>query len=605
MIFAALVVAGIFTVLSTHLVTVQIVEHEKWLGVAEGDYARRVVLPAHRGVLFDRNGEQLVHNLPVSDLVADRKRLEDFNTVVNGLAAASGENKKEVTTSLRRLGTGALSELLPRYYDRVTAILADHIPGGAEAIRPLFDFGNRQRSVLARRLTPDMVQEISAALENGGVRGLSFEEGSDRYYPGGASLCHVLGFVDRSGTGREGVEATMNQWLAGEPGFRDIMVDRKGRELPSLQGRTQNPRHGANIHLTIDSHLQSMVEDELALGEEQFRMHRCCAILLDPSSGDILAMANRPAFDPNSLEGERRNFAFSDVYEPGSTFKMVAVSAALDLGLVGLDDTVFCHDGFLQEDGFFVKDHGSYGWLTVSKIVAKSSNIGAWKLAKQVGMERYYGYASAFGFGQMTGLPLTSESAGVVRHKRNLPIDFAHSAYGYSVSVTPLQLACAYATLANNGVRMKPRLVTKATDSEGRVLWESKPESRGQVIKPQTAARMIRALEDVVDDDGTGKLAAIPGYAVAGKTGTAELYIEHEGYSKTRWVCSFAGIVPAESPRLVCVVVAEDPHPPEGTSTYGGTIAGPLFKRIAEQALARLDVPPTESIAATKAAPNH
>lgn len=602
MIVAALGVAGVFTFLSTHLITVQVVEHDKWLGLAQQDYARRVTLAARRGFLFDRNGEQLAYNQPVSDLVADRRRLEDFNTVVHGLAVANRSQGGELAKSLRRRGTAALPELLPLYYDHVAAVLSDHIPGGAEAIRARFEFGDRQRAVLARQLTPEMMQEIEAGLEERGVRGLAFEEGSSRYYPGDGSLCHVIGFVDNAGVGREGVEATMDRWLAGEPGFREIMVDRKGRELPSYRGHEKAPRHGADVHLTIDSHLQAMVEDELARGEAEFNIRRCCAVLMDPATGDVLAMASRPGFNPNTREGERRNFAFSDVYEPGSTFKMVAVAAALDLGLAGLDTRVFCHNGSLQEDGFTVPDHGSYGWLSVSQVVAKSSNVGAYKLAKQVGMDRYYDYVSRFGFGHLTGLPLTSENPGLVQNKRRNKLDFSRCAFGYAVNVTPLQLACAYSALANNGVRMKPRLVTKVTAPDGRELWQNPPEPRGRVVSARTASQVLRAMEEVVDDDGTGKRAAIPGYKVAGKTGTASLYQQGKGYLDGRWVCSFAGIVPADAPRLVCVMVAEDPHPPQGTSVYGGTIAGPIFARIGAQAMARLDVPPSVPVENPRAA---
>jgi cell division protein FtsI/penicillin-binding protein 2 len=603
---AALGLVGAFTFVSTHLVGIQVVEHEEWRGRAEGDYARRKVLQAKRGYLFDRNGEQLAHNLPVFDLVADRLRLEDFNSVVGGLAAAAGDDPaavRELARALRRRGPAALPELLPRYFDRVAGILANHIAGGREGIRAQFEFGSRKRAVLARDLTPQMTQEIGAALDSGGISGLYFEAAAKRFYPGRSTGCHLLGFVDHEGVGREGLEATMNRWLAGEPGFRETMVDRRGRELPSYSGREQAPRDGANVHLTIDSALQALVEEELAAGEAAFGTQRVCAVLIDPSTGDILALASRPFFDPNTREGSRRNFAFSDVYEPGSTFKIVAVAAALDLGLVNLDTRIFCENGKLVEGRLTVPDHKPFGWLTVSEIIAKSSNIGTFKLARQAGMDRFYDYVGRFGFGQRTGLPLTSENAGQFARSRN-PSDFSRCSFGYALSVTPVQLAGAYATIANHGRRMKPRLVTRVTAPDGRVLWENPPESRGQVVAPRTAAQVLRAMRTVVEEKGTGQLGAVEGYQVAGKTGTATRFdAARRRYLEGKYHCSFGGIVPADEPRLVCVVVAEDPSPPEGVAISGGAIAAPIFAKIAGRALAHLQVPPADSPAAAPAGP--
>lgn len=589
---AALGLVAVFTFLSTHLVTLQAVEHEDWLKRAEADYARKRVLPCQRGAIFDRHGEQLAHNRPVFELVADRYRFEDCNTVINGLAKARGTTPRVISKEAGGRGQPEVEKLLPAYRAHAARVLADHIPGGEEAILELLTFDRSKRRVLARGLTPEMRQEITGALRAAEIRGIDFEEGTVRFYPAGEALCHVLGFTNHAGVGQEGVEATMNTWMEGEDGFREIMVDRHGREIPSYRGATRKPRDGADVHLTIDVGLQTIVEEELELGWRATGAERMGVVLMDPRSGDILAMASRPHFDPNSRRGCRSNFSFSSAVEPGSTFKLVAVAAALDRGVVSLETQIDCENGRLVEGKLTVPDWTAFGTLTVAEIIARSSNIGAYKLARRVGMRGYYDYVTRFGFGQRTGVRLTAESGGFVRQE-GVPSDFSRCAYGYAVSVTPLQLACAYGTVANHGVRMKPRLVTRVTGREGRVLWDNPTEIRERVLKPSTASQVTRALRRVVEHErGTGKDARVPGYTVAGKTGTATRYDEDCGrYVQGTYVCSFAGFVPADQPRLVCVVVADRPTTTE-VNHYGGMIAGPVFSRICARAMARLDVPP-------------
>jgi len=581
--FVALLLVAAFSGVALRLFEVQVVEREKWQKRAEVSYARTVPLPAKRGVIYDRNGEQLVHNLPTFSMAADRIQLEDPLSVMRCLVAARGRREGDP-----RAGETVPPAVMSEYRGQIARVLARSLDGSEADWLARLDFGRRQWVVLQKDLTTDEVRPIRQALERAGIRGIVFEEGSRRFYPGGTFLCHVLGFADHEGRGREGVEGSMDRWLEGEPGFRRIMVDRKGREIH--RGEEKPARNGGNAHLTIHSGLQTLLEEELAAARGEYKLERVCAVLVDPATGDILALANHPVFDTNTRLGERRNFAFSDVYEPGSTFKMVATAAGLDSGVVNLETRIFCHHGRLVEGKLSVPDHSPYGWLTVEQVFAKSSNIGTFQIARMVGLDRYYEYVANFGFGRRTGLPLSSENSGVVRNNRNL-VDFSRASFGYAVSVTPVQLAYAYSVLANDGVRMKPRLVDRVTDERGRVLWQNPVESRGRVISARAATQTTRAMCAVTDDAGTGTRARVEGYTVAGKTGTARRYDPATRQYQSSGFVSFAGFLPADNPRLVCVVVGENPQT-TGVSRYGGTIAAPIFARIAGRAMRVLDVPP-------------
>ena len=587
---AMLVVTG-FTVVSSRLVTVQVAQHGKWLERAEADYARREILPARRGCIFDRNGEQLVHNRPSFGMLADRNHLEDMKVVFDGLAKARGVQAADLRRLYGKLDEAGKDRVRAEYLEHVATVLADHLPGGLEMTRQALDFGRRRQVVLAEELDTPQVEALREAFSARGVQGIYFEEGMRRYYPMGQSLCHVLGFVDKSGRGCEGVEAQMENWLTGTPGYRELMVDRRGRQVPAYRSSEVSPKHGANLYLTVDAALQRIAEEELIAGHREFGYKHAAIILMDPANADILALANYPAFDPNSLEGERRNFAFSDLYEPGSTFKVVAHLAALDTGVASPSTTIFCHHGDFTDGPVRIRDVGHYGDLTVAMVLAKSSNIGTFKLARMVGMDRYYEYVRRFGFGQRTGLGLTGEAPGVVRQDRNI-VDFSRCAYGYSVSVTPVQLANAYCAIANGGILLRPRIVREVRDNEGKTLWQNQREEKHRVASAKACGQVIIGMREVVDTHGTGKLADVPGYTVAGKTGTAHRWsVEKKDYDRERPVVSFAGFLPADRPRLVAVVVCSEP-----TSTAvkpaGGTVAAPIFARVAARAMEHMAVPP-------------
>lgn len=594
---AMLVVAG-FTVVSSRLVTVQIAQHEAWLQRAEADYGRRETLPARRGCIFDRAGEQVVHNRPSLSLLADRTHLEDVKVAMDGLAKARGVASADLRRLYGKLDDTTKDRVRAEYREHVARVLADHLPGGLEMTREALDFGRRRQVVLAEELDAPEVRTLREAFEKQGVQGVYFEEGMRRYYPMGNSLCHILGFVDNAGRGCEGVEAQMEKWLTGTPGYRELMVDRRGRQVPAYRSSEVPPKHGANLYLTVDAGLQRIAEEELLAGQREFGYKQAAIVLMDPMNADVLALANFPAFDPNSLQGERRNFAFSDLFEPGSTFKVVAHVAALDTRLVTPRTTIFCHHGEFIDGPVRITDVGHYGDLTVAEVLAKSSNIGTFKLARMAGMDRYYDYVRKFGFGQRTGLGLTGEAPGVVRQDRNM-VDFSRCSYGYSVSVTPVQLANAYCAIANGGMLLRPRVVREVRDNEGKLLWENQREEKHRVASSTACSQVVIGMREVVDQHGTGKLADVPGYTVAGKTGTAHRWsVEKKEYDKERPVVSFAGFLPADRPRLVAVVVCSEPTTTK-VKRAGGTVAAPIFARVAARAMESMAVPPDRPLPAT------
>lgn len=330
----------------------------------------------------------------------------------------------------------------------------------------------------------------------------------------------------------------------------------------------------------------------------EYESVRGAVVLMDPHNGEILAMASRPHFDLNRKENVAENgfnFAIQAIYEPGSTFKLVATSAVLNEGLATPFTTVFCHNGMYSEGKIQVPDHFPYGDLTLQGVLIKSSNIGAYKFARQLGPKRFYDYAQQFGFGHKTGIQLSGESSGIVRNTGN-PVDFSRAAYGYALNVTPLQMACAYCAVAGDGRLLKPKIIKALVANDGTVVETFPTEVVSRPLKAETARKMREALQKVTETGGTATQAAVPGYKVAGKTGTAKRHNPNgRGYLPNSYTVSFVGMLPAQDPAFVGIVVIDDPHTQKVTR-YGGTIAAPAFGRIAARAAAYLNLPPTEPV---------
>ncbi len=355
--------------------------------------------------------------------------------------------------------------------------------------------------------------------------------------------------------------------------------------VPGNSSSLLPPRAGLNVQLTIDMGLQAIVEEELDACLAEFESVRGAVILMDPKTGEILAMVSRPHFDLNHKQNIAENgfnYAIQAIYEPGSTFKIVSTAGVLNEGVATPFTSVFCHNGNYSEGKIQVPDHHPYGNLTLEGVLIKSSNIGAYKFARQLGAKRFFDYTERWGFGRKT----------------NNAVDFSRASYGYALNVTPLQMACAYSVIAGDGKLLKPRIVKALVANDGTVVETYPPEVVREVLKPETARKMRDALAKVTLTGGTATLAAVPGYKVAGKTGTAKKHNPNgRGYLANSYTVSFAGMLPAENPAFVGIVVIDDPRTNK-VSRYGGTIAAPAFGRIAARAAAYMNLQPTEPLPA-------
>lgn len=449
---------------------------------------------------------------------------------------------------------------------------------------------------LAHRVSPDVVARVKAL----GLEGVGFEPETWRVYAGKERAAHVVGFVGRDGHGLEGVELAEDEALSGE-GYRlEAERDGRGRALHTggLDDRPLAPS-GKDVALTLDLGIQEAAEEELGAAVTQFGARAGTAVVLDPRTGDVLALAVAPTFNPNDLSRANadlwRDRAVTDVFEPGSTLKPFTAAAALELGVVREDEVIDCHGGAWKLGDHVIHDHSRHDEISFAEVIRVSSNIGTAQVGLRIGAEALGASLAGFGFGQRTGLGLPGEVRGVLHPPaRWRPIQTANVAFGQGLSVTAVQLASAYGALANGGVRMTPRLVLglrEASDGAGRraPLEPRAPVELARPISARTAERVTALLEGVVTAEGTGEAARLPGVRVAGKTGTAQkVRVDGRGYDDERVVASFAGYVPADDPRLVIVVAIDEPS---GPVTFGGQVAAPVFREIARRALPIVGVP--------------
>jgi cell division protein FtsI/penicillin-binding protein 2 len=426
---------------------------------------------------------------------------------------------------------------------------------------------------------------------------LRFEKSYRRIYPNPELAPHVIGIVNHEGKGVSGIEKSMDAYLHGKDGWETTKRDARDLPLGKTSGVIKPPIKGLDVQLSLDLTLQAVVEEELEAGLGFAHAERGSIVVMKPGTGEILAMASRPTYNLNKRENVAEggfNYAIQGVYEPGSTFKVVATSAALNEGLVTPSTQVFCHEGIWNDVRPPIKDYAAFGYLSLEQVLAKSSNIGAYQFGKMLGKERYYDYMEAFGFGQRSGITLLGEQDGLAPRSDNQR-EFASKCYGYAVNVTPLQVANAYSAIANGGNLMKPLLVKAALAPNGARIARFQPKVIRRVISPQTARQMRRALATVTQEGGTATQAAVPGYQVAGKTGTTVKLINGV-YDHDHKVTSFAGMLPAEQPEFVCVVVIDDPRVSTeelGHGIGGGSIAAPIFSKVAARLAASLNLKPT------------
>jgi cell division protein FtsI (penicillin-binding protein 3) len=532
------------------LFSIQIQHGDRLTERATRQYHRLVPLVSRRGTISDRAGRELAVSLRVSSVFAQPGAIADPAGTARALAPILGQPVREIQAHLSAEKTFVW---------------------------------------LQRQLEPRQAEAISDL----GLKGIGLFPESRRYYPRQELAAHVLGMVGLDDRGLEGVEHLYDDLLGGKPQFVVAQQDALGR----LVFRQEEPEPKTpifDVRLTIDEVLQYITERELARAVARSGAKAGTAIILEPQSGEILALANQPTFDPNQYKkatsAAKRNRAAADYLEPGSIFKVILAAGALEEGAIRPTDQFHGENGAIEVSGVTIRDHEKYGWLTVRQILAQSSNVGAIKIGQKLGKSLYYHYMSAFGFGSLTGVDLPGETPGLMRRPKgwsalSLPV----LSLGQEVSVTPIQFATAFAAVANGGNLMRPYVIRSLRTPDGMQARDTGPVVVRRVISESTARTLLEMLTSVVDE-GTGKEAAVPGYAVAGKTGTAQKVDPATGrYSHRKIVASFVGAVPAEEPRLVILVMIDEPE----TLRWGGSIAAPTFREIARDALKYLRVPPS------------
>ena len=442
------------------------------------------------------------------------------------------------------------------------------------------------------------------AVEEMKLPGIGSEPARQRVYPHGPLASQVLGFTGIDGQGLEGVERALDGELRGEVQALVVGHDARGRPFELGEGWGAPPRGGAHVELTIDAALQRVAEEELERAVREFGARAGTVVALDPHTGEVLAMATVPRFDPNlagnAVADHIRNRAITDVYEPGSTFKAFLAAAALDAEVVRPDERVNCENGRYAVGNRTIRDAHPHGVLSFTDVIAQSSNIGCAKIAERLGSERFGALVTAFGFGQPTGIDLPGEAPGLLRPvERWGRIHLVTTAFGQGIAVTPLQLARGFAAIANGGTMLRPYVVKRVSDDDGVVRYLGQPHAERQVLSHKTAAAVTQMLVRVTEA-GTGKQAQIEGFTVAGKTGTAQKVDPHTGrYHATDRMSSFIGFVPAEDPAIVVLAVIDSPR----KATYGGVVAAPVFRAVAEYGLTRRGVLPRAPVEPKPGAP--
>lgn len=551
LLFAKVLFLSVFIIVAGRAFQLQVLQGEKLKRLGERQHLKEWIVLPKRGAVLDRTGEPLALSLESQSVYVRPHRIQDGDAVSRKLAKILNLNVADVAQKIA---------------------------------------SDKPFVWIKRQVAPPEAEQIQA-LNVDGI-GMFFEP--NRYYPQGQLAGQVLGFVSRDSEGLEGLELRYNNYIRGETGSSVIERDALGRRVlvQGVEGVQIPP--GGDIHLTLDTSIQHLAEKELESTITKNRAKAGVAIVMEPFTGEVLALANFPSFNPNNFSKEsaqqRRNRAVADSFEPGSTFKTILAAAALEEQVVGKEDLFYCEMGKYAYAGKIIHDTHSYGWLPFYKILQVSSNIGFTKVAEKLKKDRYFKYIEKFGFGKITGIDMPGEVPGLLRNAESWSaIDLATHAFGQGISATPLQMAMAYAAVANGGFLMRPYVVRRVVSPGGEVLLENQPHVVRRVISEKTARLLASMLKEVTNEGGTGVMANVEGFEVAGKTGTAQKAdLAHGGYAARKRVASFVGFVPADAPRLVVLVLVDEPE----VSVYGGIVAAPVFRNIARGALRQLAVAP-------------
>jgi cell division protein FtsI (penicillin-binding protein 3) len=551
---AKILFLAMFLVIAGRAFQLQVLQGERLMRLGERQHLKEWIVLPKRGALFDRAGEPLALSMESQSVYARPHRVQDPEQLSQGLA-------------------------------RILNLRAADVKQKLTSDKPF---------VWIKRQVASPEAEKIQALNPTGI-GMFYEP--NRYYPQNQLAGQLIGFVGRDSEGLEGLELKYNDYIRGEAGSSVTERDALGRRVlvQGVEGLRIPP--GSDVHLTLNTSIQHIGEKELEATVLKYRAKSGVAIVMEPFTGEVLALANYPTFDPNNYSkqsaDQRRNRAVTDSFEPGSTFKTILAAAALEEGVVGKEDLFYCEMGKYPYAGKIIHDTHPHGWLSFAKILQVSSNIGFTKVAQKLKKDRYYRYIEKFGFGQVTGIDVPGEVPGLLRKAESWSaIDLATHAFGQGISATPLQMVTAYAAIANGGFLMRPYVTRRVVSPQGEIVLEIQPHVVRRVISEKTARSLASILKDVTNEGGTGVMANVDGFEVAGKTGTAQKADPvHGGYAAKKRVASFVGFVPANDPRLVALVLIDEPE----VNVYGGVVAAPAFRNIAQAALRHLAVAPQQA----------
>ena len=591
---------GAFAFLAFRLVDLQVLRHEELQAKAQQNTVREFRIQPRRGDILDVRGNLLASSTLVKTVCADptlvgNRQAEVARAIAPLLELREGEvYQRLLPRTIVRSNGVAVPDKYVVLKNKVSVETWEKV----RAAMTNLTFG-----IDERKLTNKTEQAFYRNLRLAAIFADPLDD-QVRNYPNLSLAAHVLGFVGRNAdtnsaefgqlAGMDGIEREYNKKLSGVRGWRVTELDSRKREMVSLRDQDVPARDGLNVVLTIDSVVQHLLEEALAAGFEKNSPSNISGIIIRPRTGEILAMASLPSFDPNNVSRNpdvRRNRIITDADEPGSTFKIVVVSGALNDRTVALKDVFDCERGHFSFAGRILHDHdGGYDQLSVEGIITKSSNIGAAKIGIKMGSRRLFDHLAEFGFGMRTGIQLPSESPGIVH-----PLDewskvsIAQIPMGQGVAVTRLQMAMAMSALANKGWLMRPMLVSRLEDSDGHIVGEYQPQRVRQVASDAAVQQMVQALKTVVTSDGTAVKAALTNYTVAGKTGTAQKTIEGvKGYASGKYISSFIGFFPADNPELCISIVLDEPK----GGHFGGQVAAPVFHQVAESVANYLNIRP-------------
>ncbi|MDA8428649.1 MAG: penicillin-binding protein [Geobacteraceae bacterium] len=532
----------------------QILQHEEMVKLADKEHQRIVPLTPARGAILDCNGTALAVSVEMDSCYAEPRHIQDIDGTAAVLAPLFGLPKSEL---VKKLTT------------------------------------SKHFVWLERRLTP----EIALRVKNMKLHGVGFVKENKRFYPNMEIAANVLGFTGQDPNGLDGIELKYDSTILGNTGYLVTERDNLGRDISVKNTVIKNTAPGKTVILTLDKNIQYITEKELAKAVTESGAKNGMALVMEPASGRILALANYPSFNPNAYskypQALLRDRVVADSFEPGSTFKIFLIAAALEEKIVKPSDSFNCENGSYKVADRTIHDTHSYGRLSVSDILKYSSNIGATKIGFKLGDERLFRYLKNFGFGERTGIDLPGESSGYLRDWHHCyGVDLANISFGQGVSVSAIQLVTAVSAVANGGNLMKPYIVERIQDDSGQEVQQFEPQIVQRVISPDTAQLVTRMMETVTASGGTGTNAVVEGFKVAGKTGTAQKAdpVTHR-YGAKR-TASFIGFIPADKPRLTILVVVDEPK----TSQYGGVVAAPAFRAIANNTLAYLKVAPDAAL---------